>query len=116
MASRFDRGLTVMGYQGRIVDTVARVTDDLFMVGNNGMTDQTKEEMKDMFCMYQLRSVIINLTINIEHNWEHLMIIIYPHCYIWMMLAKFSKDESTPVATLTEIKLHKCRPNRKGYH
>jgi len=57
-----------------------------------------------MFYMHDLRSVSFCLGMNIEHNWEHHTIDIYQHSPIQTIIAKFTMDESMPVAKQMAMK------------
>jgi len=64
--------------------------------------------------MHDLGSVSFYLSINIERNRDHHTIDIHQHSYIWMILAKFRMDESSPVAMPMVMKLHREKPDEEA--
>ena len=114
VASRVDRGLFVLEYQGIVVAAVVLFVDDLLIIANEGLIGQIKDQIKKRFRMHDLGSVSFYLGMNIEHNREHHTIDIHQHSYIRKILAKFRMDESRPVATPMAMKLHKREPDEEA--
>jgi hypothetical protein len=108
-ASRVDGGLFVLHNKDQdiVIAVAVLYVDDLYIIANEGLIGQIKDQMKKRFRMHDLQSVSCNLTMNIERNREHNTIDIHQHSYIRTILAKFRMDEARPVATTMVMKLHK---------
>jgi hypothetical protein len=96
---------------GTVLAAVVRYLDDLFNNANEESIGQIKDQMMKRFQMQDLRTVSLDLGINIERNWEHHTIDIHQHSYIQKILAMFRMNKSRPVATPIAMTLHKRKPN-----
>jgi hypothetical protein len=101
--------------QGPVVATVILYLYDFTIISNAGLIGQSKDQMKKRFRMDDVGSVSCNLGMNIEPTWEYHTIDIHQHSYIWTIFAKFTMDESRPVAMPMAMKLHKRKPNEEAW-
>ena len=116
VASRVDGGLFVLhDKEGHriVIAAVVLYVDDLLIIANEGFVGQIKDQMKERFRMHDPGSDSVYLGMIIERNREHHTIDIHQHSYIQTILAKFRMDQSRPVATPMEMKLHKRKPDEE---
>jgi len=115
-ALRVDGGLFVLHNKDQdiVVAVVVLYVDDLLIIANEGLIGQIKDQMKKRFRIHDLGSVSFYLGMNIECNREHHTIDIHEHIYIRTIFVKFRMDESRPVTTPIEMKLHKRKPDEEA--
>jgi hypothetical protein len=115
VASRVDGGLFVLHDKeehGILVAGVILYSDDLYIIANENLMGQIKDQMKKRFRMHDPRSVSFYLGMNIERNQVHQTIDIHQHSYIRTILAKFRMNESRPLTTPMAMKLQKRKPDK----
>jgi hypothetical protein len=104
----------VLEDQGAVVAAVVQYVDDHINIAHEGLIGQIKDQMKKRFRMHDLGNVSCYLGMNIEWNREHYTIDIHQHSYIRTILAKFTMDESRPVAPPMAMKFHKRKPDEEA--
>jgi hypothetical protein len=118
LSLRVNGGLLVLYHQDQDI-TIAVFgfyVDDLLIIAHMCLIGQIENQMKKGLRMYDLGSFSCNLGMNIEPNWEVLIIIIHEHSYIWMMVTMFSMDESRQVAAPLAIQLYMRKRDKEAFN
>ena len=97
-----------------VIAAVVLNIDDLFIIANEGLIVQIRTQMKKMFWLHDLASVLIQIRMNIKCNWEHHTIDIHQHSDIRTIFAKFRMDQSRLVTTLMAMKFQKRKPRQRS--